>query len=82
MTRRALTLAASLLAIAFMEGDSTSAQVVQDPSLRGDALTLTQPLVLAGPDVGFRVVRMDGQIPVGQIVVKINGAWVAAETSQ
>jgi len=82
MTRRALVLAASLIAIAFMKADSTSAQARQDPSLRGDALTLAQPFVLAGPDVGFRVVRMDRQIPVGQIVVRINGAWVAAETSK
>jgi hypothetical protein len=82
MTRRALVLAASLLAITFMKTDSTSAQAGQDPSLRGDMLTLAQPFVLAGPDVGFRVVRMDGQIPVGQIVVRINGAWVAAETSR
>jgi hypothetical protein len=82
MTRRALVLAAALLAIAFIEGDSTSAQVSPVPSLRGDALTLAQPFVLAGPDVGFRVVRMDGQIPVGQIVVRLNGAWVAADTSK
>jgi hypothetical protein len=53
----------------------------QDPSLAdpGQQL-LAQPFVVAGPDVGFRVVRWDGQIPVGQVVVRINGAWVAAET--
>jgi len=82
MTRRVVILAVSLLAITFMEADSMSAQVSQDPSLRGDPLSLTQPFVLAGPDVGFRVIRMDGPIPVGQIVVKINGAWVAAKTSK
>ncbi len=82
MTRRVLVVAATLLAITFMKTDSTSAQVGQNPSVRGDLLTLTQPFVLAGPDVGFRVVRMDGQIPIGQIVVRINGAWVAAETSR
>jgi hypothetical protein len=82
MIRRVFVLAASLLVITFMKADSTSAQVGQNPSLRGDTLTLTQPFVLAGPDVGFRVVRMDGQIPIGQIVVRINGAWVAAETSK
>jgi hypothetical protein len=82
MTRRAVVLAVSLLAMAFMEGASTSAQISPNPSVRGDALTLAQPFVLAGPDVGFRIVRMDAQIPVGQIVVRINGAWVAAETSK
>ena len=80
MIRRALILAASLLVITVVKTDKSSAQGTQDPSLRGDALlTLTQPIVLAGPDVGFRIVRMDGQIPVGQIVVRINGVWVAAE---
>lgn len=81
MTRRVLILAASLLAITFMEGGSMSAQVGQEPRFGGD-MTLTQPVVLAGPDVGFRVLRMNGHIPVGQIVVRINGAWVAADTSK
>ena len=83
MTRRVLILTASLLAITFMEGGSTSAQVGQDRSFRGDdMLTLTQPVVLTGPDVGFRLIRMNGQIPVGQIVVRINGVWVAVDTSR
>jgi hypothetical protein len=82
MTRRVLILVAALLAIGFVAGRPTSAQVSQNPSMRADVLTLTQPFVLAGPDVGFRVLRMDGQIPFGQVVVKINGAWVTAETSK
>jgi hypothetical protein len=82
MTRRALILVALLLAIGFIARRGTSAQVAQEPSLRGNPLTLTQPLVLSGPDVGFRVVRMDGQTPVGLIVVRINGAWVAAGTGK
>jgi hypothetical protein len=82
MTRRVLILVAALLAIGFVAGRQTSAQVSEDASRRGDVLTLRQPFVLAGPDVGFRVIRMDGQIPVGQVVVKIDGAWVAAETSK
>jgi hypothetical protein len=82
MTHRSLILAASLFATTFIEADKTSAQVAQDPSLRGDPLTLAQPFVLAGPDVGFRVVRMERQIPVGQIVVRINGSWVAAEITK
>ena len=82
MSRASLILAACLLAATFIESHNISAQVQENPSLRGDPLTLAQPFVLAGPDVGFRVVRMDGQIPVGQIVVRINGAWVAAETAK
>jgi hypothetical protein len=81
MTRKALILAASLLAIGFTAGRSTSAQSTPT-SVRGDFLLLTQPLILTGPDVGFQVVRMDGQIPVGQVVVRIDGVWVAADTSR
>jgi|tagenome__1003787_1003787.scaffolds.fasta_scaffold18980116_1 hypothetical protein len=82
MTRRVLTLVVVLLGIGFVAGRTSFAQVTQRPSERGDLLTLTQPVVLAGPDVGFRVVRMDGQFPVGQVVVRINGAWIAAKTDK
>ena len=82
MTRRVLLLVASLLAIGFVAGRSTSAQISQDPSTRRGILTLAQPTILTGSDVGFQVVRMDGQIPVGHIVVRINGVWVAADTSR
>ena len=81
MTRRVLILVALFLAIGLTGRNDTSAQVAQEPSIH-DALTLTQPVVLSGPDVGFRVVRMAGGIPVGQIVVRINGAWVAADTAR
>ena len=81
MTRRGLALGASLLAIALMESDRVAAQIVQEPSARGDLDTTSMPVVLSGSDVGFRVVRMDGQIPVGQMVVRIKGAWVTAEVS-
>jgi hypothetical protein len=66
----------------FLENGHTLAQVFRDPSFPGDPLTLSQPLLLAGQDVGFRVIRMEGAIPVGQLVVRINGTWVPAETSK
>jgi hypothetical protein len=59
-----------------------AAQVTQQPSRPPDLLTLAQPVVLAGPDVGFRVIRMEDQIPVGEIVVRINGAWIAPRTEK
>ena len=37
------------------------------------------PTVLSGGDVGFRVEWDRGGTPVGTIVVKVNGQWVAAE---
>ena len=33
------------------------------------------PVVLAGPDVGFRMTGVKGDTPVGQLVVRINGEW-------
>ena len=79
MIRRAFVLLAVLVAIASLETGRVRAQARQILTERGDLHTLPQPLVLAGPDVGFRVLRMDGPIPVGQVVVRINGVWVAAE---
>jgi hypothetical protein len=40
---------------------------------------LEQPVVLSGGDVGFRVEGRRGDVPRGQIVVRINGAWVPVE---
>jgi hypothetical protein len=86
MNRKAWTFGAFLLMGGFLAGQHISAQV---RNLRGIvpmtspvdlAGPMTQPMVLAGPDVGFRVVRMDGQVPVGQIVVRIDGVWVTADT--
>ena len=39
------------------------------------------PKVLFGNDVGFRVEGDRAGTPVGEIVVKINGQWVAADVS-
>ena len=37
------------------------------------------PVVLAGPDVGFRMTGVKGDTPVGQLVVRINGEWKVVE---
>lgn len=38
------------------------------------------PVVIAGPDVGFRVTGMRGETPVGQLVVRNkNGEWKVVE---
>ena len=37
------------------------------------------PVVLAGPDVGFRMVAVKGDTPVGQLVVRVNGEWKVVE---
>ena len=40
------------------------------------------PMVIAGPDVGFRVTGLKGETPVGQLVVRNkNGEWKVVEFS-
>ena len=34
------------------------------------------PTVVSGNDVGFRIERMQDGIPVGKVVVRIDGRWV------
>ena len=37
------------------------------------------PVVLAGPDIGFRMTGVKRGTPVGQLVVRINGEWEVVE---
>jgi hypothetical protein len=37
------------------------------------------PEIIAGPEVGFRVDRYNGNVPVGELVVQRDGKWVAVE---
>jgi hypothetical protein len=39
----------------------------------------TQRPVLTGENLGFRVERMDGNRPVGELVIRQNGLWVPVE---
>jgi hypothetical protein len=39
------------------------------------------PKVMTGSDIGFRVEGLRGSTPVGTLVVKVNGEWVAAEVA-
>jgi hypothetical protein len=41
-----------------------------------DAFTLESPTILTGADVGFRLVRVRDGVPVGRVVVRIDGRWV------
>ena len=38
-------------------------------------------IVLAGPDVGFRVIGLNGKTPIGRLVVRVKGEWMDAELS-
>ena len=41
-----------------------------------DAPVLENPTILTGPDVGFRLERVRDGVPVGHVVVKVDGRWV------
>src|SRR5688572_17619679 len=43
------------------------------------AVTPVPPRVMTGGDIGFRVVGLRGETPVGRIVVRVNERWVDAE---
>ena len=40
------------------------------------------PVVLAGPDIGFRMEAQKAGKPVGQLVVRIDGQWRVVEFGQ
>jgi hypothetical protein len=37
------------------------------------------PMILSGPDVGFRVEAWRGSTALGQLLVRIDGKWVEAD---
>jgi len=43
---------------------------------------LPEPRVLAGDNVGFRVEGMQGDVPTGTVVIRVNGQWVEASISK
>jgi len=47
----------------------------QPPGLRPGLLT-EAPTVISGNDVGFRIERTQDGIPIGRIVVRVDGRWV------
>lgn len=38
--------------------------------------TLESPTFLAGDDIGFRLERLRDGVPIGRVVVRIDGRWV------
>jgi len=42
----------------------------------GVSLVTEAPTVVSGNDIGFRIERTQNGIPVGKIVVRVDGRWV------
>ena len=40
---------------------------------------VSEPLVIAGDNLGFRVEWMHGNVPTGTLVVRVKGVWTKAE---
>ena len=49
-----------------------NAQVFEQPRI------LPEPRVLSGPDVGFRVEAQHGTLPIGKLVIRVDGKWIEA----
>src|SRR3954464_2297840 len=41
-----------------------------------EAFLLDSPTILTGDDVGFRLEHMRDRLPVGRVVVRVDGRWV------
>jgi hypothetical protein len=42
-------------------------------------MDLVAPTVISGSDLGFRIESNTDNVPVGRLVVRINGVWVDAQ---
>ena len=57
-----------------------SAQVIRPPSETGlQPMDLVAPTVISGSDLGFRIESNKDNVPVGRLVIRINGRWVDAQ---
>jgi len=67
----------SLVAVGAIASVLTSAQVrLQTP---GQPPLMTEgTTILSGSDVGFRVERTQDGVPIGTLVVRVDGRWVEA----
>jgi hypothetical protein len=42
-------------------------------------MDLVAPLVISGPDLGFRIDTKKDNVAVGKLVIRINGVWTDAQ---
>jgi hypothetical protein len=64
------------LSLVLVSAITAAAQARQGRPNVPDAFTLESPTILTGADVGFRLIRVRDGVPVGQMVVRIDGRWV------
>ena len=67
----------SLVAVGAMASVLTSAQ--SRPTTPGQPPLITEgTTILSGNDIGFRLERTQDGVPIGTVVVRIDGRWVEA----
>jgi hypothetical protein len=60
---------ASLTAVAVL----AQGRQVPPPAQADKPLT---PMIISGPDLGFRIEGRNGNTPVGKLVIRVDGQWV------
>jgi hypothetical protein len=65
----------SLLTVGAVSSSAQSQGRVGQPRQNPNQITVA-PEVVFGHDVGFRIVRTQDGIPIGKVVVRIEGRWV------
>jgi hypothetical protein len=65
-----------LLSLVVVGAVSSSAQQTRPNQRPGFNLITETPIVISGNDVGFRIERTQDGIPIGKVVVRVNGVWV------
>jgi len=55
---------------------SSSAQAQRGQRQPGFEMLTVAPTVVSGNDVGFRIERTQDGLPVGRVVVRVDGRWV------
>ena len=65
-------------------GMASSRAQVPSPTERmmRESLLLEGPIIVSGNDVGFRIERTKDGIPVGKVVVRIDGKWLDTVPSE
>jgi hypothetical protein len=68
----------SLVAVGALASVLTSAQ--ERPPILGlrPGLITEGTMILSGSDIGFRVERTQDDVPIGTLIVRVDGRWVEA----
>jgi hypothetical protein len=75
-TKIILTVMIAVFWIASLVGTAAIAQAGRPPVAEPPT---TQPDIITGVDVGFRITRYRGEVPVGVLIIRKDGKWVAVE---